>query len=205
MIRTAETRYTNADEFSSKREPYFPGNYEWPGVAAGVVTRGRRALLDKRSFFHSSWRRYVSFSPRHPLSIPSSPTPILPLLSNPFFLYPRCSSRSSLSLFRCSARFSYAGEARVFSAKIGRVERNDERGPRRTGQGGGGDSGCGDLFLLARQLFGRWRFPRRSNREVDEETGSSRCCEKGYAYFPPPTPLSFHRESSPLGDGRLGN
>lgn len=134
---------------SSRRNvnPIFPGITSGPrgerwGRARGVgemVTRGRaRALLDKRSFFHFSWRRQVSASL-------SNITLLLLLLA------PRLPARlppSSLSLFRCErALFMqssvYFRENRPRGEEERRTRSGQEEGKKRVA------AGCGDLFLAS--------------------------------------------------------
>ena len=124
------------EQLSFKREPYFPGNYEWaPGGGERWLQGGRaRALLDKRSFFHFSWRRQVSASLSNVTHLlpPASPLPL----------------RSSLSLFRCErALFMHSSvyfrENRPRGEEERRTSKKKERKKKRVA------AGCGDLFLAS--------------------------------------------------------
>lgn len=136
-----------ADELSSKREPYFPGNYEWaPGGEVGEGARsgrdgytreGARTSRQKIFFPFLVASLGISFSLKH------NPPPPPPRAATP-----RPPPPSSLSLFRCErALFMqssvYFRENRPRGEEERRTRSGQEEGKKRVA------AGCGDLFLAS--------------------------------------------------------
>lgn len=166
-----------ADELSSKREPYFPGNYEWaPGGEVGEGARsgrdgytreGARTSRQKIFFPFLVASLGISFSLKH--NPPPPPPPRAATPRPPPSLPPLC------PCFAASARFSC--RAPCIFAKIGRVER------RNGGRGAGKKKEKKEWRLVAVTSF--WpatalvRWPGR----LIEPGPTPRRCHKRVGFF----------------------